>query len=145
MKRELPKWCFASIAKHFDDNKQNVVLFIEGQHRETNRSTDYAELRMLGPNVSEPSKEYYVIDVVINVLVASTIDDKDAYRYLKTSGIILEAFTPSIQVLKLGDDDSLLGCLQLKNTVTITHYGLDTTTRGIRFSEIEGKYQMVLT
>jgi len=153
MTKSLPKWCFASIAKHFIDLRQSLPMFVEGQHRDTNKYTDYSEVRIDGPYCVESSRDYWTIDVVINILVGSTINDRDAYRYLKNSGIVLEAFTPNIKVFKLGteveDDGTLLGCLYLKGTgrdsIIVTHSGLNKETKGIRYSEVEGSYQMVLT
>ena len=150
MKESLPKWIFASVSKHFDDRKKGLHLFIEGQHRTTNQQKDWAELRIDGPYLTEVSRNYWHFDIEINTLVASSIDDRDAYRYLKNVGIMLEAFTRTIDVFRFGteveDDGTYLGCLVLKQAfrekLVVSHFGLTAPDTKIRQSQIEGHYRM---
>ena len=150
MKESITKWIFASVGKHFEDRKQNLFLNIEGQHRTTNTQKDWAELRIDGPYLTEISRNLWHFDIEVNTLVLSTIDDRDAYRYLKNVGIMLKAFTRTIDVFRYGtdieDDGSYVGCLVLKqeyrDKLVVSHFGLTAPDTKIRQSQIEGHYRM---
>jgi hypothetical protein len=152
MKQYLPKWIFASVAKHFDDRKQTLPLFIEGMVRQTNKETNWAEFRLDGPYLTEVSRGQWYIEIEVNVLVESATNTQDAYIYLKNVGIMAAAFTKTIKVFRLGDeagdDGSLVGCLILKQEyrekLVISHFGETHPNEKQRQSQIEGHYEMYL-
>ncbi|TRZ52358.1 MAG: hypothetical protein D4S01_03070, partial [Dehalococcoidia bacterium] len=47
------RWIFASVSKHFDTYKGDLLMFIEGQHRGIHPPKDFIELRMDGPYLTK--------------------------------------------------------------------------------------------
>lgn len=139
------RWSFASFAKHFDTNKQTVNLYIEHTDRATADLRDFAEFRMDGPRMRELSSGFWQLEVTINILVQSTMDDADAYKLFRTIGVMCAAFTDSVNVYKYGDDSSLVTCFQLaKEPLRINNFGIiDETTRKQQ-ATIEGRYRAEL-
>lgn len=135
------RWIFASLCKHFDNNKQTLSLFIEGQHR--NIEGDFAELRILGPNFTEVSKKYWYITVTVNILIQTVINETDFHKQSKDIGIISAAFT-NVDVYKYGYDDTLLGCLELLDAITVNNFGQIDPAVKLLQATVEGTYQMDL-
>jgi hypothetical protein len=150
MLESMPKWILASVAKHFNDHKGSLVMYLEGEKRNTNKSQDYMELRMNGPDRRHIAKYYYGFDITINVLVQSLYNDVDAYRYIKTCGLVAQMFESSIRVYKFGDaigDDRtvLVGCLSMQGLVETNHFGRQAPALDMNTSEVQGRYSMELT
>jgi hypothetical protein len=154
MNTNWSRWIFASICKHFDAHKDSLTMFIEHQLRDTRLIKDFIELRMDGPRFLQASKDYWEITVEINVLIQSTLDDKDYHRIERSIGIVVNAFT-NIYVLRLGngvsDDQSLLGCLKLiqnagkREYLQVYRLGQVDKTNKIVQAVVEGHYRMELT
>lgn len=146
------RWLRASTRKHFDNLKQTVPLYIEGTDRDTTDLQDFAEFRMDGPRIKELSKDYFRLEVTINILVTSIMDDTDIDKIDKTIGVMVAAFTPTINVLKYGDgpddDDSFLDCLLLSigrnDILRVNHFGQVERTNRVLQATVEGKYTMTL-
>ena len=148
------RWTFASICKHFNDHKQSLVMFIENQLRNTRTLKDFIELRIDGPRFVEMSKDYWEVFVEVNVLIQSTLDDKDYHRIERDIGIVVAAFT-GIYVYRLGDgpedNQSLLGCLHLvqeksnREYLQVYRLGQIDKTNQIVQAVVEGHYRMELT
>jgi len=146
-----PRWVFASVCKHFDDNKSSLTLFIEGQHRKTRTLKDFAELRVDGPYLTEVSKGVWKLFIEVNVLLQSAMDDTSFHRIHTNAGIIVAAFT-GIPVYKYGDgvddDKSLLGCLQIvsdargKERIQVSHFGRIDTGTPLMQATVEGHYEI---
>lgn len=150
MLESMPKWILASVAKHFNDRKGTLFMYLEGQKRNTNMLQDYFELRMNGPDRRTIAKNYYGFDITINVLVQSLYNDKDAYRYIKTCGLVGKMFETSIKVYKFGDevgDDRtvLVDCLSKQGMVEINHFGRQAPAIDVNTSEVQCRYSMELT
>lgn len=149
--QHLPRWILASVSKHFSAQCSALPLHIEGNARITNPK-DRLEFRLDGPYITEPSKNYFLIRVEINILVTTIVDEKDGHKYLRNTGIALTGFTDTISVYRYGngvsDDNSFLGCLQLlsqdREKVVVSNFGLVEPTNNIYQSTVEGHYQMEL-
>lgn len=142
-----PRWIFASFAKHFDSKKQTVNLYIEHTDRDTAQLVDFAEFRLDGPRMTEWTAGQWKLEVTVNVLIQSTMDDRDAYKLFKTIGIMCAAFTNSISVFKYGDDSAFLTCFQQNQNepVRINNFGIiDEVTRKQQ-ATIECRYRAELT
>ena len=149
-----PRWILASIAKHIDARRNNIPLFIEGQHRNTRDEPDLFELRVDGPYFTEVSKGYWHVVIDVSVLIQSAIRDTEFYRIQELAGLVAAAFT-KIHVFKYGnessDDDSQLGCMKLiadiggKQGIEISHYGQLAPAEKILQATVEGTYEMRLT
>jgi len=154
LNQNLTRWIIASISKHFEDRKQSLTVFIEGQIRKTRELLDFLELRIDGPNQTELSKGFWQVYVEINVLVQSAQNAANYHRIYNSVGIAVAAFTQSISILKLGtavgDDGSLVGCLNLqgdkeaRERIQISHFGQVEPETGIFQSSVEGHYVATL-
>lgn len=147
-----PRWIFASISKHIDNQKGSLPLYIEGQERNTKIDTSLLELRVDGPYFTELSKGSYLVEVDVSILVQVLKDAKDAHLMQKTVGTVATMLT-DIQVFMYGSgiQDSpttSLGCLQLlqdgRDRTAIHHYGqMDPSVRLMQAS-VDAKYKMYL-
>jgi hypothetical protein len=145
----INRWIFASIAKHFDDRRKDIILYIEGQERNTSNLQQYFELRIDGPYIVELSKNYYRVDLEVNVLCTAKTDPKDNYLIQRLTGIICSAFTRTINVYKFGigleDDQSLVICLQMrtdhKELLQVSNFGQVEPDARLHQSTVEGHYR----
>ena len=147
------RWSFASVSKHFDDTRQGYPLYIEGQHRDTDTLEDFFEFRMDGPTLRESSKGFWILRIDVNILASSTIDDEDYHKIHKLVGIAQAAFE-DIPVYKYGDgpddDQSLLGCYQLKQSrrkrdfVEAHQFGRIDISVPLIQAMVEGHFEMTL-
>jgi hypothetical protein len=147
------RWLYASINKHFIDNKGTLPMYLEGDERTLQDEAEFYELRIDGPFILQPQKDCYWLDVEINVLAQVHMDDQRLYRLQTVMGPIIKAFTNAICVYKYGDrvhdDNTLLGVLRLQTDLRET---VDTNTFGIIKEDIrltqattEGHYRMEIS
>lgn len=150
--RNINRWIFASVTKHFKTNISVLQVYIEGFERDTQTVSDYVEIRMNGPELREVGKNYYHIFVEFNALVQSAVVDSDKHRVHTDVGKVTEAFYKAIPVYKYGDgpddDDSFLGCLILlqegNDVLTIAHHGRIAIDSPLMQATVEGHYEMYL-
>ena len=145
------RWIKASVSKHFDDRREDLVLFIENQHRDTDEEKDFLELRMDGPRCEEVSKDCWKIRVEINILCQSVMDDKNYHVIDDLVGVAQAAMINNIPVFRHGnrdanDDGTFLGCLILQQSaenrdfVEANRFGqIDIRTKLLQ-SVVEGHY-----
>lgn len=143
-----PRWVKASIAKHFDTNKGDTHLHVEGFERATEGKLDWMELRIDGPYLKEHSKGEWVLNVEINVLLCVMVNAENAYRMEILTGRVTEIFEQNIFVYKYGDDSSLLGWLSLqpreREKVVISNFGqIRPDTKQLQ-SSVEAHFRMQL-
>jgi len=151
-----PRWIFATVSRHFVEaaSAAEIPLFIEGQHRATRKIKDLFELRLDGPTLREVSKGCWILQCQINILVQSTMDDKNYHRIHQNVGIAAAAFAPAIDVFRLGnnpqDDQTFVGCLQLlqnretRDYIEVNHFGQIDIKTLLMQASVEGHYKMVL-
>lgn len=144
-----PRWIKASCRTWFDNQRQGITIFYSEDSERESRPSDYSELRVNGPDISEHSKGCYTLDVEVNIIVVSIKNDKDADILERNVGIFINAFV-DINVFRFGDglndDGSYVGCLVLddKRPLEITNFGqIQPETRMIQTS-IDGLYHMYL-
>ncbi len=109
------RWITASIMKRVDDSRQDVVLYVEGQTRETQRGPRWIEARIDGP-FQRPcgSKDEFCFYVEVNILCSVQLDDKDIYHMQRLLGIGSQALNTNIIVKKYGEtSEDYVGCLRL--------------------------------
>jgi len=111
------RWIFASFTKHFDSKREGITLFIEGDDAKTADLSDYFEFRLNGPYLWERSKNWWEIQVTINILVVHKRNDNSIHTLHTNVGIMMAAFEKAIKMYKFGtgvdDDESMLGCMQI--------------------------------
>ena len=146
------RWCYASINKFFDDKKNQYELYIEGDERTQLDETEFAELRIDGPFISNPQKKVHYLDVEINILCQTHLDPRRFYRAQVMVGNFVAAFENLIPVYRYGDgpfdDDSLLGCFHLigrNQGVQVGYFGIVRQDTKIVQSTIEGHYRLELS
>lgn len=149
------RWIFASISKEFNDNRQTIPLFVEGQHRDdTQDKATLFELRIDGPNYTEVSKDCWRIDIEVNILVQAAMDNEDFHTIRKLCGIASAMFINNLPIFKFGDgvddDDSLLSCMKLlqdvkgRERIQTSHFGQIDPSVKVQQSTVEGHYRMLL-
>ena len=149
-----PRWIFASASKYFEQIAQenNLHFFIEGTERFTSDYQKYIEFRLDGPNMVELSKDYYRLEVEINLLWSFNQDQEDFHETERIKGILIEAMT-DICIYKYGngasDDNSLLGVLSLKqdnrNLIRVNNFGQIRQDVKLMQGTVEGTYLMELS
>ena len=154
LRQHWPRWIFASTSKYFKDiaDDNNLHFFIEGTHRFTQENQEYLEFRMDGPSVREVSKNYFLIDVEINILWSFNQDNSSFHRPAEITGILMEAMD-DICVYRYGDDfvdnDKLLGTLTLrqdkKTPIRVNNFGQIRTDVKMMQGTVEGTFRMTLT
>lgn len=149
-----PRWTFASASKHFSTAAAAypIALFIEGTDRQTNTEVKWLEFRMDGPRLTEVSRNYYRLDVEINMFWSANMDQVDFHEPYRLIGLLQTAMT-DICVYRYGDgpddDDSFLGTLQLvqdrSNPIRMANFGQILPDTKIVQGTVEGTYKMYLT
>ena len=149
------RWIFASLAKHFEINKAAATyLFIEGEPRETISQKSWIELRIDGPDWTELSSGFFRGKMEVNVL-CSTIESTDTQSIRRLAGEVQSIFKSGIAVFKygvgVGDDKSLLGCLNLltddrgKLGVKARYFGRVEQNTNIQQASVEAHYSFEIT
>ncbi len=154
MDKNLARWIFQSVAKHFQSVANGISLpyFVEGidERSEDTMRVSHVELRVTGPEVKEVSKGYYKAKLIINFLFTKNMDEAsaDAFDLIQWTGVFAHEMLEPIPVYRKGtgpqDDDSLVGCIRVhegrNEAVRIWHFGqLDKDTR-VRQSEVDAVY-----
>lgn len=145
------RWVFASVSKHFDDNRGSLYLYIEGQYRHTRKDKDFIELRMDGPQFLEVSKDYWRIYGEVNIVVTSIMDDTSYHRIHQNVGAVAAMFT-TIRLFKYGannppDDQSQWACWNLlqdprkHHRIDIFHFGRVDVKSEVVQASVEGHYE----
>jgi hypothetical protein len=141
----ISRWMVASINKHFDANKGSLNLYVGDDHRNLTDDEDYLELRIDGPYLKQCHKDYWQINLVINVLIVSVINDDDIYRIHNSVGTVIAAMT-DIPIYKYGDDNSFIGCIILQQKgneyIQVKHFGQLQPDVKVLQCTVEGQYQM---
>lgn len=140
MDENVIRWMTKSICKHFDDNKNGYPMYFDGVQASGILPETRFELRLNGPEIyTSQTQDTYIIR--INLLVRYQIDPTTPFGKAALLGTGAVIFTLPIEILKLGDGDDSLGCLELLTPITITNF---STEKGsdLDFSTIEGTYRL---
>ena len=152
MNKNWPRWFFASISKHFDD-ETTFKLFVEGEPRETWEEKDFLECRTDGPDFVEVSKNIWHATIDVNILVQSIVNNEDMHQIHRMVGEVAEAFTKPLTIYKYGSDDdpvndgSILVCLELlqnarsKELIIISHFGRINTNQPLLQATVGGRFK----
>jgi hypothetical protein len=153
MNKNWPRWIFASISKHFNDRRDGLPLFIEGQKRNTHELASFLELRVDGPHLTEVSKGDWLIEVEINILVQTAMNETNYHVHHTNCGIAQAAFT-TIEVYRYGtgpdDDQSFFCCMQLlqdrrgRDRIELNQLGQIDKDVPLMHATVEGHYKMRL-
>lgn len=88
-----PVWIIASTSQHFlaKAQEQGLIMFCEAEDRHTENLTEYAEFRMNGPWITEPSLNAFRITCDVNMLVSVKKSVKNIYRIHEIAGWLMAA------------------------------------------------------
>ena len=145
--KNWPRWIFASLTKWFDDHRDGVEMYVEGDDANLSALADYIEFRFNGPMMEESSKGWWRIDVIINILVVSKRNDRSLHTLPTNLGKVAAAFTTNIPIYKFGNnvDDNrteLLGCMTLFDSIEITQLGqVEPNVKELQ-AMVQGHYRM---
>lgn len=153
LNQHWPRWVFASFSKWFQDLRQGVDFFVEGEDRDTDNLQNYFEFRMNGPVSTEISKNYWKLEAVVNILVVSKQDLRSIHTIHTNVGIAAAAFTKCLPMKRYGntgiwDDQETFGVMQLTTyegeAIKITHIGQINPEVKAMQSMVQGYYCMLL-
>jgi hypothetical protein len=151
------RWVFASVATYLKDvaKENGLPVLIEGLDDRTTEfmeATDRCEVRITGPFTREVSRNYFQIEVVVNVLFLSRYEEqKNRYAIIQKTGVFQEAMDGPVAVYKYGngpDDDehALVGCLLpvqgRHNAIRVLHFGQINPTDRLKQSMVDASYRM---
>lgn len=153
-----PRWIMASVADYFDTVITGIPLplLTEGvDEREPEKMHyNHAELRVSGPFIMEPSHNYYILNVDINVLLTEIMgmSHDNAYDIATWCGIIQAAMDGPINIYRYGkeegDDQQWIGCLVPRrgryDSNKVLHFGQINRVDRVRQSVVDGRFKMEL-
>ena len=146
MNENWPRWFFASITKHFDDQTTSK-LFVEGEPRLTWEDQDFLECRVDGPSFVQLDSKTWRAIVDVNILVQSVINNADMHKIHRMVGEVAVAFSLPLQIFQYGDDDALLACLELvqdlrsKELLVIAHFGQVNPNQPLLQATVGGRFK----
>lgn len=140
------RWIVASLNTWFTAHI-NIPLFISGTDRRTETLHDYAELRIDGPAYNELSKGYWRVDVTVDVLVVSKMNDRNIYSLEDDIASVCSAFNGPIPIYEYRDAPATtLDCLVSNPGATVvTMFGQFRNDLRLRQATVESKYHTFLT
>jgi len=147
------RWSVASFADHFNSAKGDYELYLEGDDRDTDDLDIFAEFRVDGPFIKNPSRNYYTLALEVNILIQAHMGLSNIYAGLIAVGVFAAAFTNTVKAYRYGtgvnDDDTLLGCYKHMNSrnndsIDVGQFGIIRPDTRIRQYTLEGHYLMEL-
>lgn len=152
-KRLLPTWVELSIRNHFlahteiIDNKSFVKgtntewpMIFGGIYKQV-PTHDHLELRFDGPFINEVSRGIFDVEIEVNILITAYKNETLTTRISDGIGVLMDAFD-TILIKKYdneGGDQSVIGCLHIKNSVPPTK---GDRLEARRFQQIDPKIQI---
>ena len=149
------RWIVASLATYFGEiaDVQNLPLLVDGiDERDAEKLRSRVELRISGPFVREPSKDYFYVEVGVNLLLTDIMSDtQNPYRLMSFLGAFQEAAAKTILLHKYGptpavDDQSYFGCLiprgESKDASKTYQYGQVSVRDHVRQASIDTMYYL---
>lgn len=149
------RWIFATMSGNLKSRFEGSFgVFIEGTHRGLPANTELLEFRMDGPTRKQPSRNYFILGVEVNILVRSFMDDRDFHKMRRSCGEVATWLAKNHCIYRYGDgpsdDNTLLGVLQLKNRtfrelVRVNHFGQIDPQYQLEEATVEASFEMYLT
>lgn len=148
------RWIFATMTKDFNAQfAADFGIFIEGTHRGLPDNTELLEFRMNGPQRRQPSHRYFVLEVEINILVRSFMDDDSFHKIRDSAGKVTNWLANNHCIFRYGDgvadDDTLLGELHLQNRdksdlIQTNHFGQIDPKYRLEEATVEASFEIHL-
>ncbi len=152
------RWIMASASVYFKAVADTIPLdfLVDGvnERESETQETDHSELRINGPFIVEQSKNFYHLEVDLNILVTDLMKEtgESAYDIATWCGVFQLGMDGPISIYKYGgvagDDSSLVGCLTPRtgkyDANKVLHFGMIDRVDRIRQSMIDGKFEMYI-
>jgi hypothetical protein len=146
------RWIFASMTKHFENLRDSVPFYIEGDIFDPSEIKEYFEFRINGPSCWELPGNVWFFKYEINMLIVhKKSEGQNIHRFMELIGIATAMFSRSVPIKKFGDgvDDDrevLFDCAQLDLTgdepVAVTNLGqVDPSFKEMQ-AMVEGTYSI---
>lgn len=157
--RNWRRWIHASAGKTLRAvaTAQGVSSITEGIHERDDAfmsKPDRVEVRVNGPFTRQTEVNQWDARVFINVLISSVMGEvRDSYIYDNLLGAYHEALDQAIPCFKkgggIGDDDTLIGCLEPlgeKSTpIRVLDFGVIDATDQLRRGNVSAVYEIELS
>lgn len=142
------KWIKASIAVSFKQALDDLHLFLEGAPRDTKSLTQWAELRLVGPDYRQLTRGTWEGTLSVNVLIMTKTDLSNAYVQETNVGIVQAAFV-NMPVLEY-PATTYVGCLRLQQAqmperLRTQLIGKADPSTDMQQAAVEGQYKIDLT
>lgn len=156
MNENWPRWFEASVHKAFKDacRTRNIIMFVEGMNRSILRDKPaYIEVRVDGPYAEELSKNFWQVDMEVNVVISTVPSQNDIYAHTTLIGIIQAMCPNPLRIYRYGsnmvevDDGTRLGCMSVSPIVSgdrpyrISRFGQITPDARLLQSTVEVHYR----
>ncbi len=150
--KHWPRWITASVVKHYADLPRGDMEFkymVEHRTDADVQQVSLMEVRMEGPILNNPSKDYWLVGLEVNILV-QTLIDTNMYKHMTDVGLVADMFDTCINLYKYGtgadDDDSQFGELSLGrgdagDQINIRRFGQIDEDVPLVFSTLVGDFQ----
>lgn len=152
----FPRWAHASIAQYLKAvaNTNSITSLVEGIEDRTDtfmEADERVEFRVNGPLTYQPSNNYDIDTIYVNILATSLPGrrTKNRWQHHITIGVFYEALRQPIPLYKLGDgpddDESHIGCLVVINGrnlgVRVSHFSQIDPTDRVKQAMITATYR----
>lgn len=154
------RWVFASVATYLKGiaDSQQLPVLVEGLDDRTTafmEAPDRCEVRISGPFTREVSRNYFHVEVLVNVLFTSVYEEqKNQYAIIQKMGVFHEAMDGAIAVRKYGNEagdneNEAIGCLSpatgRSDAIKVIHFGqIDPATR-LKQGMVDARYVMEIS
>lgn len=147
-RKHWPRWSLISFYKAIQAVKGVYPLYYEGDERTTRLDQNFAEVRLDGPDIDQPSRNQFFLNCTLNVLISHKMSPSDLYLPEKVLGQFEDGFTDTVSVYRYGngpdDDQSFLGCYVLQDPIETNKFGIiDKDYRVVQVT-LEAEYRMYL-
>lgn len=131
-----PRWIKQSALIFFKNNLSTYKIFTEGQERATFKNDGSClDIRFDGPDTREFTKDFWRLDITINIEIACPID-RDIDHIDRIMGDVIAAMMNSICVYKYGDkigtdDPNILVGTLIQTSVSDKRLNIDSRQYGM--------------
>lgn len=142
MNENWARWIFASVAKHFQEEKGDISIYhVQHTVRTFGEEVERLEFRSTGIEYDEQTDGQYRLSLTVGLLITVPLSGNNNYRMATLTGRLAKASESVIIIKKYGsetgDDKSAIGCLQLKGKVRVHDWGQIATDIKVTQSSVE--------
>lgn len=134
---KVEKWVRASVIQHCQSYISNIIY-----DTKIDNYVDAYELNPGDVEILETARDQYIVSTTLMIMVYVK-KSNDLYKLDKYIGTAFSCFTPSINIYKLGGEDSShVGCLILNGTIATNRLGSNTNDKSVSQALLRADYEM---